>query len=443
MALEHRAFREVQDKQRRTDISFDDFGACGFLLGIEARYQMEKWKIILVGTILLLLLCGCGVAEDSAQNMETQQEELVLWSYYETEDQQKGLDQLIEKFNHSQENYHLSWEYVPMADFVKRLSIALTSDSMPDLVLVDNPDMKSLVNMDVFEDITDKLPDNVDENEYYDEVWHSVVYHERCYGVPFCCNNTAIIYNKSMFEEAGVQLPKTWEEFREAAKMLTNSEHAGFGISAIKGEQGAFQFTPWILSTGTKLDDMTDIQGKKAFRFFCEMIKDGSIPNDCMNWSQVDLTRKFLSKDVAMIENGPWSLPAIEESGIDYGIIPFPKDTDAGVIVGGENLGVIKDKNVDGALDFIRFYCDTEIMMETSEIMMSIPPRRKEATVFGENNETYQVFVEQMEDGISRTSVDNWKTICTALNTALYEMFGEDMDVEKIWKNYVEIIEES
>lgn len=118
---------------------------------------------------------------------------------------------------------------------------------MPDLVLVDNPDVRGLVKMDVFEDITEELPENIHEEDYYTEVWNSVVYDGKCYGVPFCCNNTAIIYNKDMFLEAGIKPPATWTELKKAALKLTTEEHYGFGISAISGEQGAFQFMPWIL----------------------------------------------------------------------------------------------------------------------------------------------------------------------------------------------------
>lgn len=75
-------------------------------------------------------------------------------------------------------------------------------------------------------------------------------------------------------------------------------------------------------------------------------------------------------------------------------------------------------------------------MEEMSDLTMNIPPRREEAIAFGEKNERYHVFVDQMEYGVSRTSVKNWKTICLALSESLYEMFGNGEDSDIIWDKY-------
>ena len=71
-------------------------------------------------------IVGCG-----DKNMEEAQQEepeevqiLMLWSYYETEVQQEGLDKLVEGFNESQDKYQISWEYVPMTDFNKKLTFS-------------------------------------------------------------------------------------------------------------------------------------------------------------------------------------------------------------------------------------------------------------------------------------------------------------------------------
>ncbi len=47
------------------------------------------------------------------------------------------------------------------------------------------------------------------------------------YGIPMITDAQLFIYRPSMFEEAGVEVPQTWDELMEAAKKLTNSEHKG------------------------------------------------------------------------------------------------------------------------------------------------------------------------------------------------------------------------
>ena len=80
------------------------------------------------------------------------------------------------------------------------------------------------------------------------------------------------------------------------------------------------------------------------------------MPRDCINWSQVDVARQFAAGKCAMMENGPWALPLAEEAGIDYGVVKLPVDERSIVVTGGENFGVIKGKNVDGALALLAYY---------------------------------------------------------------------------------------
>lgn len=161
------------------------------------------------------------------------------------------------------------------------------------------------------------------------------------------------------------------------------------------------------------------------------------MPNDCLNWSQNDLTRSFVAGEVAMIENGPWALPEIEKSGIEYGIFKFPVYATQGVVLGGENLAAVNGKNIEGAVAFIDFYNQKEIMEEICQITHNIPPKMELAETFARNNPDYQVFVDQMELGISRSTVNNWKSVCRAISNSLNRMFGSDYKIEEVWRGYV------
>lgn len=386
-------------------------------------------------------LVGCGDKNmEEAQKEEAEEtEKLMLWSYYETEEQQEGLDQLIEGFNESQDKYELFWEYVPMTDFTKKLTFSESRDDFPDLVLIDNSDMESLIKIDLLADLTKSLKGKISTEEYYTEVWKSVEYQGHYYGVPFSCNNTAIIYNKQMFREKRFKVPVTWSDFKRVALEMTkggSKARYGFAMSAASGEQAGFQFMPWILATGVSEDELSDERVMDAFWLIDQLLKDKSMPNDCMNWSQNDITKSFLDGRVAMIENGPWALQELENSGIDYGVFELPVYACQGIVIGGENLVAVKEKNVEGAAAFIAYYNQEEVMGEICQITRNIPPKRELAKDFGEKNPDYQVFVNQMERGISKSSIKNWKSVCQAISESLNEMFGSEYHIQQIWHQY-------
>ena len=153
------------------------------------------------------------------------------------------------------------------------------------------------------------------------------------------------------------------------------------------------------------------------------------------------MTKSFLEGTVAMIENGPWAMAELEESGMEYGIFKFPAHTSQGVVAGGEVLAAVNGKNVSGAVSFINYYNEKEVMEEICQITRNIPPKVELAESFGQKNPQYQVFVSQMEDGISRKSIKDWKKVCNALSDSLNKMFGSEESVEEIWRKYVKEIE--
>ena len=133
--------------------------------------------------IACLLLAGCGRNTSEVKPEESEREKIVLWSYYETEAQHDALEELIQGFNLDQDQYEASWEYVPMTDFTKKLMMAYTEQALPDLALIDNPDMPVCIKMGLFEDITEFLEELQVQENYYPDLLQTVTVDGRMYGL--------------------------------------------------------------------------------------------------------------------------------------------------------------------------------------------------------------------------------------------------------------------
>ena len=398
----------------------------------ESRTKRRPAGCYTLFCILFSLIClgGCGVQIRAPElpGQETGPREVVLWSYYETKQQKEGLDRLVEGFNNSQDEYMARWEYQgPSSEFKKLLSIGVAEGKLPDVVLIDNPDMRKYVDLGIFEDITQAVEGRYDLSQFYPEVLSSVQYDGRYYGMPFCCNNVGLVYNREMFREAGMEPPENWEEFLKAARAMTTGERYGFIMSAIVEEQSSFQLVPWILSTGEEMDDLGGDGTVKALALLRDMVEEGIMPKDCINWSQVDVARQFAAGKCAMMENGPWALPLVEEAGVDYGVVKLPVDQQSIVVTGGENFGVVKGKNMDGVMALMSYYYKDVVMLSLNKQMYSLPPVRHLAEKFQEKNPVYQVFVEQMDHCITRSAYSYWPKITGVLSESLYEVITGGM----------------
>lgn len=388
------------------------------------------WKKILTVLGLTLAVCagGCshgGTAQENKAKSEKQQ--LVLWAYYETQAQREGLDKLVNDFNQSQKEYEASWEYVPMTGFIKGLSSAYTEDNLPDMAILDNPDTLPMIQLGLLEDITDQAEEWNLEKNYYSSIVQTVKYEDHYYGLPFNCNSTALIYNKKMFENAGVEIPESWEEFRTAAKKLTTDSIDGFTMCGMDGEQGAFQILSWILAAGAATDRLQQTEAyQDTFSFFDELLADGSMSENCINLTQTDIAREFVKGKTAIMQNGPWVFPMLDKSGIDYGIFPIPdkeeNQNNEKAVLGGENLVVLKDKNTEGSVKFLEFCMSGNDLLKFCEDASVIPTKVSDAEIMAEKNEKVKVFEKQMEHAVSRTSVDSWTSTAQQLTDELYAL---------------------
>ena len=372
-----------------------------------------------IATILLLVFAGIMWCKQPVAAKERQ--ELVLWSYYETQAQRTALDNMVRDFNQSQNSWHLSWKYVTMTGFIRKLSSAYTENDLPDMAILDNPDMPVMIRLGMFEDITELAEKCGILSEYYPSIVRTVQYEDRIYGMPFNCNNTALIYNKEILEQAGVEAPSTWEELRTAARVLTNDKCQGFSICAMQGEQGAFQILPWILSAGEEPDCLGGRGTEEAYEFFRNLIWDGSLSENCINLTQTDLGQEFVEGKIAIMQNGPWILPMLDDAGVDYGIVPIPGEEKRRAVLGGENIGILKGKNREGSLAFLEFCMSGDKMLEFCETAGVLPARKDLAKEYVKKEEKMKVFEEQMETAVTRSEIPRWSSVSEKLTEGMFQ----------------------
>ncbi len=381
----------------------------------------------------LALLCGCGKEGQGEYPKEDREiENIEIWAYYETQAQRDGLDTLIRDFNQSQNEYRASWEYVPMTGFNKGLSSAYTENELPDMAILDNPDMPALIQLGLFEDITEQAEQWNMTEEYYGSIVDTLTYEGRYYGIPFNCNSTALIYNRELLEEKGLQPPTSWEELREVARVLTKADRSGFAMCGIAAEQGAFQILPWILAAGEDPQNLGGEATKEAFEFLQSLLEDGSMSGNCINLTQTDLSIEFIEGRAAIIQNGPWAFPAIDEAGIDYGIIPIPGKKKNNAVVGGENIGILKGKNLEGALAFLRFCMEADALTDFCREACVLPAKISAAQKSAAENEKLKVFEQQMHTAITRTSIPQWASVSQKLTDGLYQLVSHEATPEQI-----------
>ncbi len=120
----------------------------------------------------------------------------------------------------------------------------------------------------------------------------------------------------------------------------------GMAFDATADEQSTWQLEPFFWSNGASLTKVDTPPFQSSLQLWVNMVKDGSASKSVLNWGQdPDLTQQFIQGHAAMMVNGPWIFPELNQKGWKYndqfGIVPIPTDKAGQTVVaplGGETI---------------------------------------------------------------------------------------------------------
>lgn len=172
-------------------------------------------------------------------------------------------------------------------------------------------------------------------------VIESTRYGNNYYGLPSSAIVFILVCNKDLFDAEGIAPPKTWSEFRTAAKRLTKDTDGDgktdqWGLVLLGGDRGgfAYRFAPFIFKAGVKIlsDDLTRVEfnaplGLAALKMFVDMYQeDHSITPGFLAYSHSEANDLFCTDKVAMGIEGPWMRTILEQKspGKQFYAVPIP-----------------------------------------------------------------------------------------------------------------------
>ena len=209
-------------------------------------------------------------------------------------------------------------------------------------------------------------------------------------GVPALVDNLALIYNKKLFDAAGQAYPTdewSWEDFRAAAKKLTDTATNTYGTAySVSGsEDTTWHLWPLLWQNGGKILDGT----KPAFNSDAgikalETLRAMAVDDKSMYLDQTDQKYGplFNGGHVAMMLSGPWALLEIKEAKLDYGVAALPGVNGDHQTVSGPDLWVLFDHDdanrAGAARAFIAWLTSAEIDAKWNLKVGNLPLRSTE-----------------------------------------------------------------
>ncbi|SHM60124.1 raffinose/stachyose/melibiose transport system substrate-binding protein [Gracilibacillus kekensis] len=341
---------------------------------------MKKMLFVLLMLAIAFALAACGGSDEESGNENAGSGEQVSIDIFQGKVEFKDqFEDLVAQYQEENPDVSISVKTVGGGtDYDPVLKTEFNSGEAPDIFNIGGPQGVE----DYREYLTD-LSDTKAADAALDGTLSTVKDGEEILGLPFNQEGYGLIYNKRIFEEAGINPDDllTYEDLEKAVQTLDGmKEELGIdSVFAFPGKEG------WVigdhaanayLSPEFDQDVMKAYQAETLaferadeFKRFIDLQADYSVgPVLSLDYSQ-QVEEYFSLERVAMIQQGNWVYPSIqqmdEEVAQNIGIIPIPVEGHEGSIpVGVPNYWAVNNQGTDEEIQAAKDFLD---WMYTSE----------------------------------------------------------------------------
>lgn len=418
----------------------------------------KKFLAMALSLSLAMSVSACGGNNNTngaadGGNSSGKPTEIEFWHYFDQDSDKQLIVDWIEEYNSIQDDIHITPTYMSRDELMNQYTIGAVSGELPDIGMVDSPDMASYISLGVFEDITNQLNSWGELDNFYEGPLSSCMDADgKIYGLPQNSNCLALACNMDLLKAAGYEeMPKSVDEFLEIAAATTDKANGVYGMAMclIGTEEGTFQMIPWLRAESdgkaVNVDDLTAPSAVKGLTTLQTLVNKGYMNKEAVNWTQGDAWNQFVAGKAAMVECGTWHLAMTNDinNSFEYKftLLPTGDEGTSTSTIGGENFGVCRGaENVDACVDFLTWMCSKENEAKWAVNAGKIPTRSDSVAEYTFEQEGFDVFVDQMNYAQARGPHAEWPTISEAVYTAVQSAVLNNTDPAQALKTAMDTI---
>lgn len=307
----------------------------------------------------------------AVQTQEDKKEarKMVFWDKSEYVE---GYNTMMEaKVNEFAAANHVEVDYVviPAADMKQKLMAAIEAGNAPDLIVGDDTLVGQFVSMQQLADCGEIFA----EVDFTDNAKVLGTFNGKEYLVPLAFTAPGMYLRTDKWAETGMDIPTTWEQLKEGAKIITDPANGfygmGFGMGASGGgDAEGFCRTIILDWGGIPVDENGNVtvnspETLEALKFIASLYEEGLVPPDAITGDDSWNNNAYLAGTVGVIANSGSVVSSMKEENPELlantQIIAYPAGPDGKAFtLGGANVfGVFETgKNTEVAKEFITYY---------------------------------------------------------------------------------------
>ncbi|QQO10163.1 ABC transporter substrate-binding protein [Breznakiella homolactica] len=394
------------------------------------------WLLCGMLCIVSLLSCGNNKKADTDGKIT-----LTIASAMVTEDPEGGLEQaLADEYMRLNPNVTIKFISTPAPEISKRMVTLAASNDLPDMFFVPNDFMPQLYTMDIVADLEGLLG-----KEWLDGYNQNLLRDAKINGkmmtIPWYASPYAVIYRLDWFQELGLAIPETWDQFIEVAKKMTRDTNGdnrtdkwAFSMVGTRNNSGEQRFVLISKSFGADeiyqgaggkwVSDISTPAFKNGLRLFTELYtKHGVVPPGPVEVDYAGSMTLFTTEQTGMILSGPHSLGFItkQNPSLDgkLGSFVIPRDKEHISISGIGGYTITKtSQHQDVAADYMKFITNRQNAIDFGRKTGRMPTRTDAASDPFFSSPLFSGFLEAMDYCVEMETFPAYPALLDAIGEA-------------------------
>lgn len=298
-----------------------------------------KRRSFLAGTA-----AAAGLATTGCGNLATSDPNTITFMFRGSIDERAAYNEAIAEFER-QNDVTVNVIVTNADQYDTKLQAAILGRKTPDVFYFDSGKVKAYAINDVLQDLTPYLEGT---GTAVDELWPLAVDLYRydgetqgegdsLYGLPKDIGPFSFGYNRTMFEEAGIELPDpevpyTWERFAEVCQELTRDtdddgqlDQWGTGLNVTWNLQALV----WSNGAGWSDEAATTVtvdtpEFAEALQFFADLQNVYEVTPSIAESQTLDTYQRWMRGQIGFFPVAPWDLSTYRDLDFDWDLIPYP-----------------------------------------------------------------------------------------------------------------------
>ena len=363
-------------------------------LQIKKEIKMKRLLLVLLAVTLLPFMVLAGGAQED-KTADSDGVSLILWDQYYRGVENDVLNTIVADFEAANPGIHIVREAKTLDDLKLVLQMTVQSGKGPDIMQLNQgeADMGAFVKADLISNLTKTAVEKGWESSFSKANLRSMGYKGDYYGVSLTGEVVGFFYNKAVFAELGLSIPKTFEDLEVLLADIKASGYTPINFGNLDGWTGIHEWSSiqHVYTTRDELDNMMSgrsgnfwnaAANKDSAAKLTDWVKKGYFTKDFSAIGYDDSATVFYQGKSALMLTGNWLQGEFDANApfeTGFFLMPAPAGKAKNLkAIGGPGIPFVinkKTKNQDAAVKFLDFLArkETAVLLAQNGMLPALP----------------------------------------------------------------------